>query len=61
MTLTTFLRKCKEGDTIIHKPTKREGTVIKFSKGHDKALVRYENGSVEWNEYYLIDFETSNS
>ena len=38
----------------------QEGIVMKISASGDKALVRYEDGSVEWNEYYLLDLPTPN-
>ena len=57
MTLREFSDHCKPGCKVINRTRKAEGVVLKISNGHDKALVRYENGSVEWNEYYLIDFK----
>ena len=60
MTITTFQRQCKPGMKVEKKPRKREGVVLKISKDRDKALVQYENGSKEWNPYYLLEFLTLN-
>lgn len=60
MTLTSFIRQCKPGIWVIHKTMNQEGIVMKISTSGDKALVRYEDGSVEWNEYYLLDLPTPN-
>lgn len=61
MTLTTFMKQCKPGNRVHNKSKKEEGTVVKISRGRSKALVQYENGCAEWNEYYLLDFLEPNA
>lgn len=58
MTLTTFQKQCKPGIRVHNKPKGKDGLVVKISRDRSKALVQYENGSVEWNDYYLLDFIT---
>lgn len=29
--------------------------MLRISKDRDKALVEYENGSKEWNNYYVLE------
>ena len=57
MTLTMFMKKIQPGTPVVHKTTYQEGTVTKISKDHAKALVQFEDGSKEWHEYYLLEFE----
>lgn len=55
MTITPFQRHCKPGCRVFNTSKKKEGVVLRISKDRDKALVEYENGSKEWNNYYVLE------
>lgn len=55
MTITPFQRHCKPGCRVFNTSKKEEGVVLRISKDRDKALVEYENGSKEWNNYYVLE------
>lgn len=58
MTITTFQSQLKPGMTVIKHPQMLQGTVLKISKDRDKALVQYENNTIKWSQYFVIEFET---
>lgn len=60
MTITTFQRKCKPGNQVVNTSSNRTGRVRRISKDRDKALVEYGDSSVEWNNYYQLEFPTPN-
>lgn len=53
MTYRKFKNLCKPGTHV--KDEERTGVVIKLSKDHEKALVRFSDGTTEWIEYYKIE------
>ena len=61
MAITVFQRQCKPGMSVYNRAKSEKGTVSRISKDRDKALVEYENGSREWSEYYLLEFQSPNS
>lgn len=61
MTINTFQRKCKPGSHVMNMQNKKEGVVQRISKDRDKALVKYEDHSVQWDYYYLLEFKNSPS
>ena len=48
-----FINQCKPGSKVAN--LDRTGTVIKISKDHEKALVRFSDGMTEWVEYYKLN------
>ena len=60
MTITVFQKQCNPGNRVYNNLKKMEGTVVKISRDRSKALVSYEDGSIEWNEYYLLEFPIPN-
>lgn len=50
------MKQCKPGARVHNKPKKTEGQVVKISQDRSKALVQYGDGSIEWSDYYLLDF-----
>lgn len=61
MTITVFQKQCSPGIRVYNNLKKMEGTVVKISRDRSKALVSYEEGSIEWNEYCLLEFPTPNA
>lgn len=53
MTYGIFKHQCKPGAHV--KDEERTGVVLKLSQDHEKALVRFSDGTAEWIEYYRIE------
>lgn len=58
MTITKFQSQLQPGMQVVKHPQMLQGVVLKISKDRDKALVQYENGTKEWSQYFVIEFET---
>lgn len=61
MTIRTFQNQCTPGCRVLNRQSNGEGTVIKINRDRSRALVHYQDHSVEWNEYYLLDFPEPNT
>ena len=59
MTITKFQSQLQPGMQVVKHPQMLQGVVLKISKDRDKALVQYENGTKEWSQYFVIEFETA--
>lgn len=59
MTFNTFQRKCKPGSHVTNAANKQDGIVRRISKDRDKALVEYEDHTLQWENYYLLELLNS--
>lgn len=61
MTIRIFQNQCTPGRRVLNRQSNAEGMVIKISRDRSRALVHYQDHSIEWNEYYLLDFPEPNN